>query len=51
MEEIKFLQNFLPPMPTEADVDRVMQEVLTEKNIDVKDKRVKLNLFATRIEG
>jgi hypothetical protein len=45
MDEISLLQTFLPPMPTEADIDRVLREVVAEENIPVQDGKKVSFLF------
>jgi uncharacterized protein YqeY len=36
-QEIGVLQTFLPPMPTEADIDRVLREVMVAEQISTSD--------------
>lgn len=36
-QEIGVLQTFLPPMPTEADIDRVLREVMVAENISASE--------------
>jgi hypothetical protein len=48
--EVNLLQAFLPPMPTEADIDRVLRETITEDNISAGDGK-KVATFITHHNG